>query len=589
MLESKNAVAELDVNRSLNVELNNPLNQTETLKIFEKNEKKVRPILEDFKQSIQISEKIMQGQADKLKIRPQMLENVKQDFINFNSLQIGLNDSCSSTGSYQKAELKTENVKTDFIITTIAQIKEVTPLAVTSDFASLKNIESKAESELVLQKSANVNQVLTNSKESEYKKEEINKERLQTSLLEHYSIDCKQNVSLSSEKILEPIKKPKKKLATKNLETSQNILIIEQTNSRENEEEHKVKKRKKSKATPHISTQEAIIVCSIEPSIREESLIQAKILFNQAKKSIKPMNAIQVSKVNHFDLESEKEKEFTKTDFAQQDISLNTTYEVNEIVLDSSLNKLSTEDVESKKAQVNFSENQIFITSTDQCLLEKENSFKIVKDLDQHATKHLIPQQPVSINQTKGLENSADLIVEKRRKQKADLSLLDQQIVKINKTQPMDKELNLEIKKKSVEENATKRKLLNKVRSISIERPQLLDKEQELKKIKSDQQKANLEFISNKTSSHSEIQTLENETNYKAVKLQLEAASTKLDFDRPIEIEFVLANENDSEFKREEINIKQPRIQQEALHLVAADSVCVQSEFMHSPKTGKLN
>lgn len=586
-LESENAIVKLDVNKSLNIEMNNPLNQIDNLENLELNIKNVKPTIEDFKQSISISEKIMQGQTMDFKEKSQSLENAKQNLVNYNLVEIGIIDSCLSATDYQKAETVTQNIKTEFIPITAPMVNEVILSSKTKDFKIEKQIEFKADQDLILQQSKNVNQVITNSKVSEYKDDIIKKEKIQSSLLEHHSIDCKQYTSLSSEKNLELKKKPKKLSATKSFETTHNSILIQQTNARENEGEHKIKKKKKLRAMPKISTQEAVVICSIETSVKEDNFSQEKFQTNQAKQTFKPQKALQVLKVDHFDLESEQKQDLIKTDFAQQDISLKNAYQVNEIILDSNLNKFKIQDVDHSEAQVNILENKTFV-NLDLVCLEKENNFNVIKDLDQQATKQLIYQQPISIDQNKGLENVKDFKEKIEEKQNAQISLLDQTIVNVNKTQLMDKELDLKEIKLS-KKNASSRKQLNKIRSVSVERPQLLDKETIFKQAKLDINQANLELTLNKASSHSEIFTLENENIYNTIKLEETEASTKLDFHRPLEIGVVLSNEKDDELKIENFETRKLEIKQDALHLVTADSKCVQSEFTRSPKAGKSN
>lgn len=568
----------------MTVEINSLLSQADKLKVWEKNEKCVKPVLEEFEQSVCVAERVMQGQAVRLESQPRKLEQATPDLISFNSVQVGLNSPCLATGSYQQVEMVTQNVKTDFIQAKAAQINEVIASANTSEFKAPKEAEFRADREVVLQQSANVNLVLANSKESDYKREAIKPEQIESSLLEHHSVDCKQNVSLSSEKSLELAKKPEQSAASKSFETRQSLVVVHETKAREKEGEHKEKKKKKSKAMPRISTHEAVVVSSIEPSQKEDSFDQHKVQVNHARKSIRPQEALEISKVDHFDLESEKREELVQTDVAQQDIPLQTAYQVNEIVLDSNVNKFSVDQAEGKNAQINLLENRIF-TSTDQFLLEKEDRFKVLKELDQQANKQLISQEPISIAQTKELENISDFSQVKQEPTHAELSLLDKQVAEINRNHLMEKELDLKIDKLNAK-TASTRKLLNKARSVSVERSQPLDKERHFEQEQLDQQNASLDLTMNRASSKTQIQALENEVTYETAKLQLFEASTKLDAQTPIQVGIVLSNEKDGELSVESVARANSEVKQDALHLVAADSLCVQSEFMHSPKTG---
>ena len=257
---------------------------------------------------------------------------------------------------------------------------------------------------------------------------------------------------------------------------------------------------------------------------------------------------------------------------------------MNEIVLDSNVNKFSVDQAEGKNAQINLLENRIF-TSTDQFLLEKEDRFKVLKELDQQANKQLISQEPISIAQTKELENISDFSQVKQEPTHAELSLLDKQVAEINRNHLMEKELDLKIDKLNTK-TASTRKLLNKARSVSVERSQPLDKERHFEQEQLDQQKASLDLTMNRASSKTQIQALENEVTYETAKLQLFEASTKLDAQTPIQVGIVLSNEKDGELSVESVARANSEVKQDALHLVAADSLCVQSEFMHSPKTG---
>ena len=572
------------MNRPLTVEINSLLSQTDKLKVLEKNEKCAKPVLDEVQQSVCVAEKVMQGQAVRLESQPHQTEQVTAGLISYNSVQVGLTNPCLSTGSYHHAELVTQNVKTEFIRANAAQINEVVASANTSDFKPLKEAEFTADRDIVLQQSTNVNLVLVNSKESDYKRDEIRKEQIQSSLLEHHSVDCKQDVSLASEKNLELAKKPEKSSASKSLETTQSLVLVQETKAREREEEHKAKKKKKSKAMPLIFTHEAVVISSIEPNLKEDSFDQAKVHANHARKSIRTQEALEVLKVDHFDLESEKKSELIQTDVAQRDIPLQTAYQVNEVVLDNNVDKFSVAEAESKNAQIDLLENRIF-TSTDQYLLEREDRFNVLKELDQQASKQLLPQEPLSIGQTKELENVSDFSEKKQTLMNAQLSLLDQKIVNINRDHLMEKELDLKIEKLKPK-TASARKLLNKARSVSVERSQPLDKERHFEQERLDRQTAILDLTMNRSSSKTQIQILENESAYETTKLQHFEASRKIDSLTPIEVGIVLSNENDSEFSVESVAKIRPEIKQDALHLVAADSVCVQSEFMRSPKTG---
>lgn len=551
---------------------------------MERNEKCARPVLDELEQSVCVAEKVMQGQAVRLDSQPRQTEQATPDLISYNSIQVGLTNPCLSAGSYQQAELVTQNVKTDFIPATAAQINEVVTSSKASEFKPRKEDVFTVGSKLLLQRSTNVNLVLANTKESDYKPDEIKREKIESSLLEHHSIDCKQDVSLSSENTLQLAKKPEQSLASKSLETTQSLVVVQETNAREKEAEHIVKKKKKSKAMPLIFTHEAVVISSVEPSLKEDSFDQEKVQVNHAKKSIKPQQALEVSRANHFDLESEKKRELVQTDVAQQDLSLQTAYQVNEIVLDSNANKFSIEETVSKNAQINLLENRIF-ASSDQFLLEKEYCFSVAKEQDQQANKQLISLEPLSIGQTKELENASDFTERPQESVNAQLSLLDQQIAKVNRTDLMDTEVNLKIDKLATK-TASTRKLLNKVRSVSVERLQPLDKERHFELEKLEQQNASLDLTMKRASSKTQIQTLENEATYETAKLQLFEASKKIDSLTPIEVGIVLSNEKDSEFCVDSVAKIRPEVKQDALHLVAADSVCVQSEFMRSPQTG---
>ena len=572
------------MNRPLTVEINSLLSRADKLKALERNEKCAKPVLEEFEQSVCVAEKVMQDQVVRLESQPRQTEQASTDLISCHSVQVGLNSPCLSTGSYQQAELVTQNVKTDFIQAKAAQINEVIASANTSDFKLLKRAEFTADREIVLQQSANVNLVLVNSKESDYRPEEIRKEQIQSSLLEHHSIDCKQDVSLSSEKNLKLAKKPEESSASKSLETTQSCVLVQETKAREKEGEHAAKKKKKSKAMPRIFTHEAVVISSIEPTMKEDSFDQDRVQGSYARKSIRPQEALEVSKVEHFDLESEKQSDLVQTDVARQDLPLQTAYQVNEIVLGGNVNRFSVEEAVGKNAQINLLENRTS-TSTDQYLLEKEDRFNVLKERDQQASKQLVTQEPVSIGQIKDLENVSDFSAEQQEPTNARLSLLDQQVARIDGNHLMEKEVHLRTDKLNAK-TAVTRKLLNKVRSVSVERSQPLDKERHFEEERPDQQTASLDLTMNRASSKSQIQAFENEGAYEAAKWQPFEASRKIDSLTSIEVGIVLSNENDSAFSVESVAKMKPEVKQDALHLVAADSVCVQSEFMHSPKTG---
>ena len=300
----------------------------------------------------------------------------------------------------------------------------------------------------------------------------------------------------------------------------------------------KLRKIKKSVAMPRISTKEAVIISSIEPSMKEDSFKIEKILLEQAKK----------------DLESDKKQELIQKDNAQQNIpQLQIAYQVNEIVLDSNLDKFSIQSVDQKEAQINLLEKIVHL-NLDQLTLEKEEQLKIIKELDQQASKEIIAQQPITIDQNKNLENLSEFEVEKKKKVKAKRDLSECRLESINVTSSI-----------------------------------VDDKEQQFKLTKLDNQQANMSLtLNNRTLSHTEICSLENESTYETVKLDLNKVSTSLDFHKPLEVGIVLTNEQDGKFESETLNKKQSEIKQDALNLVTADSVCVQSEFMRSPKTGKF-
>lgn len=573
------------MNRPITVAFNSLLSQADKLKALEKNERSVRPTLEEFEQSVCVAESVMQGQAVRLESQPRQLEQATPDLISYQSVQVGLNDACLSAGGYQQVETVTQNVKTDFIQAKAAQINEVVASANASDFQTSKELEFKADRDLVLQQSTNVNLVLVNSKESDYKRETVRQEQIPYSLLEHHSVDCKQNVSLSSEKHLELAKRPEQSAASKSLEIAQSSVVVHETKAREKEGEHKTAKKKKSKAMPRITTHEAVVVSAIETTQKEDRFGQEKVRVDQARKTIRPQEALEVSKVNHFDLESEKSKEVIQTDVAQRDLAPQTAYQVNEVVPDSNVDRFSVEETTGKNAQVNLLENRIF-TSTDQFLLEKEDRFKILKELDQQANKQLISQEPISIAQTKELENILEFSQKPQEPTTAQLSLLDSQIANTQRTHLMEKELDLKIDKLNTK-TASTRKLLNKARSVSVERSQPLDKERHFEQEKLDRQQASLDLTMNRASSKTAIQTLENEATYETAKLQPAEASAKLDARTPIQVGIVLSSEKDSELTVEQATTARPEVKQDALHLVAADSQCVQSEFMRSPQTGE--
>lgn len=586
LLESEKAVVSLDLNRPLNIQLNDQLNHLGKLTISELNKKNVRPVFEDFEQCVEISENVLQDQTENLKEKTFSPENVKQDIIIHNSLSIDINESCLSTSKYQKVELTTQNVKTDFITATAAEITETVVSFKTKDFADEIKETFEADKEIVLQQSKNVKEVISNVKENEMKKESIKKEQIEYSLIEHYSIDCKQNTSLASEKRMEPIKKPNQFSAMKSFETTNNSIVVEQVYTRENESEHKTKKKKKNQAMPRISTQEAIIIRSTEPSVKEYDIDIEKITPSKAKKTIKPQKAIQVIKVDHFDLESEKKKDLIKTDLAKQEFPLQDAFQVNEIISSTNVGKFKTAELECSEAKINLLEKRTF-ANIDQTCLEKENCLKIEKDLNQYVNQKLIPQEQISVNQIKYLENINDLNEVKKEYQNAKFNLSDQTIANINRNQLMDKEKDFNIDE-TKKKKASSFRQPNKVRSISVERPQLLEKEKSFEKIRLDMEKANLELTVNKAKSNSEILALENEKIYEEIRLKSSEASPKIDLQMPMEILIVMSNEKDTEFKIEDVVKKQPEMKQEAINLVAADSMCVQSEFMHSAKTGNF-
>lgn len=551
-LESENATISLDVNKSINVEINNQLNQIEDLKSLEKHSKAIKPTLDDYQQSLQITESITQDQTVQLKQKEEKLESAKGDLINYNSIQIGINDSFLLENVYQKTELVTQNVKTDFIQAVAKEVNEIIVSDDTKELKTQKHQEFKAEKELILQKSTNISQTLINSKENTFTEESIRKETIEPLFLEHSSVDCKQNTSLVFEKQLLAKKKPKKLTAIKNLETTQNLLIVEQVEANESKTEHKIKKKKTSVAMPRISTKEAIIISSIETSLKEDNLSQEKIILDQAKPKLKPQKAIQITNPFQLDLEIERKHELTICENAQPNLcQLQNAFEVSEIVLDSNLNKIIIDSVEHKEAQIDLLENKVH-SNLDQIALEKEKELKIIKELNQQASKQIIALQPLRIDQNKKLENTSELEIKKKKKVKAKRDLSECRLESINVTSSV-----------------------------------FDDKEKEFRLETKDKQQANISLISKRTSSLTEICALENEMSYQEAKLDLNVASTSLDFRKPLEVEIVLANETNEKFESQLIIKKQPELIQDALNLATADSVCMESKFLRSQITGK--
>uniref|UniRef100_A0AAN0LIZ6 UDP-glycosyltransferase n=1 Tax=Polyphagotarsonemus latus TaxID=1204166 RepID=A0AAN0LIZ6_9ACAR len=581
--ESVNAERIFDLKKSLNVSINDQLNSENKLNIETVNSKKVKPFLEGLQHNLDVSQKQVNESVQNVQKEKPYLQRANSSFIEQDSITVGFNTVQDN-----------QTIKDYDLL--------IKPKTIEQDF--------------VLQKSANVLEIFSNSKELEVESSKTDSQRINQQIIEKNCIQIKENIPLNVEKALEKNYELKLNNAIKNLQTHHGVLSQEQISMNEAELKYKPKLKKKSIAMPKIITQEAILVSSINLDDKEEILKDKKSKTKTAKKTIKPQKALQVSKTKFLDSENIIEQGKIEKVSLNQSLPSIDAIQVNQIIANNSLQELEIEKQSFKKVIVDLQENLAF-TNTDNLALEKENKFFKKNEKIKYASKDLMKQKSISVKQLyadenllnfgsskiKKLKAKRDLSESKCKslnitshstndvlnklteknfsKEKAKLILSDFENLNVNEKILLDKESEL-LSLKTEKVKPKKSKVLNRTASFSVERLDVLEKERVFMNDTFQFKKANIDFVTKKAASKSDILQVENENFYNFPKLQHSFVESSIENLQSLNVNSVLAVENEESFKKHSIKKKKLNYKIDALNLISADSTCKQSQFLVS-------
>lgn len=480
----------MDSNLSVNIEENQPVNNLNKFKTKEETTKKATLILSDLQSSLNIEDKLIHNQVEKLKSTKDRDEKAKPNLIGQCSLNVDFNQTFNTLNKLIRAE-KAVPAHSEMNLVERQdsfQLHEVVNDENLGNLDKKELIETIANSDLAfIMRSATCLQPIIQEKEADLNLDhKIDARRANQNLVSQESIAIEQKLLLQKSEKLKDLKLENAKTAMQNLEIGQIAVNVDQKIIDEKEEIISKEKINESKGSLIFEKpKRAISVQSLNLHFKEENLKQIDRNSEKASTILISSKLANINQVPTLEKEKkylEKKIETSNATTSLNDLNALTVFQVNPQF---KTGKLKLEKEISSKATVSSTKKKIAVKNTNLKLEAEETIQMEIKDRN-ICNVTQIDKITTSSTQNVALESEKKFEADNHKKLKAkrDLSENRQLCAQINQLEQLDTSENLNNKLPEKKKANLKIDQQNGVLQVNQKTPLELEKKFESEEVK---------------------------------------------------------------------------------------------------------